>query len=72
MMTCMVFIRHQILRGQSNQEASDWLGKLHRFREKTDCRFLFGKKNEVTRPPGTPWRKYKDNIKIYVKEMGLD
>jgi hypothetical protein len=67
----MVFIPHQILRGQSNQEANDWLGMLHRFREKTACRFLVGK-NEVTRPPGTPWRKCKGNIKIYVKEMGLD
>jgi hypothetical protein len=40
----MVFIPHQILRGQSNQEANDWLGMLHRFREKTACSVLVGKK----------------------------
>jgi len=50
----MVFIPHQILRGQSNQEANDWLGMLHRFREKTAYKFLVGKKKEVTRPPTTP------------------
>jgi hypothetical protein len=67
----MVFIPRQILRGQSNDEANGWLGMLHRLREKTACSFVVGK-TEVARPLGTPWRKYKDNIKIYVKEIGLN
>jgi hypothetical protein len=67
----MVFIPHQILRSQSNHEANDWLRVLHRLREKTACSFVAGK-TEVTRLFGTPWRKYKDNIKMYVREIGLN
>jgi hypothetical protein len=62
----MIFIPHQILRGKSNQEEDDWLAMLHTLREITACWFL------VDETPGTPWRKYEDNIKMYIKEMGLE
>jgi hypothetical protein len=46
----------------------------HIKREERKLRAGFGLETAVTRQPGTPWCKYEVhiNIKMYVKEMGLE
>jgi hypothetical protein len=66
--TCML---HQILLGWWNQGGLDGWGMKHTWRWEMPTKF-WSEKSEGKRPPGRPRRRWEDNIRIDLTEIGWE